>query len=339
MLAILGIGVLIVVHEFGHYLAAKWSGMRVSRFSVGFGPVLYRTGTRGETEFVLSAIPFGGYVAIDGMNPEDPQEADDPGSYHSKPGFAKFGTLIAGSAANYLLGFLLFFVFFAFLYAKPVPPVVLEKVTSGDAAAQAGLQAGDVILGTEGHVFEETSEFVEAIANSGGEPVRFMVKREQGHEIVEVTPKPAAGTYLIGVQFRPQDRTFAPLGLVKGFQAAGVSVVDSTVGVLRSLSALFGGQVGLDAVDGPLGIVKDLSGQVQSSSTAAVAYLARLSIVLGFFNLLPVPALDGGRLLFLFVAWVRRKPIEPRFEGIIHVAGFALLLTLIAVVSVSDVFE
>jgi regulator of sigma E protease len=339
VLAILGIGVLIVIHELGHYLAAKWAGMRVSRFSIGFGPVLYKTGSRGETEFVVSAIPFGGYVAIDGMSPEDPADTSDTGSYHSKSTFAKFGTIVAGPAANYVLGFVLFFAFFAFMYAKPVPPVEIQTVQPDSPAQQGGLKEGDAIVGVDGERFGELRQFVQAIEGSKGEAIRFDVERDGERRVVEVTPEPVAGSYFIGVNYRPRDREFAPMGVVQGFQVAWRTVGESSYGVLKSLAALFGGQVGLNAVDGPLGIVKDLSGQVKASSAASVAYLARLSIVIGFFNLLPIPALDGGRLMFLLVAWVRRKPIEPRFEGLIHFAGFALLLTLIAVVSVSDVFE
>jgi regulator of sigma E protease len=340
VIAILAVGVLIIVHEAGHYLAAKWSGMRVSRFSIGFGPVLYKT-QRGETEFALSAVPLGGYVQIDGMNPEDGTDANDPGAYHAKPFFAKFGTVLAGPAANYLLGFLLFFLFYAFLFAEPVPPVRVTDVVDGRPAAEAGLKEGDLIIGVEGQDFETVQGLTEAIQASEGSPVPFVVERDGTRRVLPVIPEleELSGRYLIGIRFEGSDTRPNPLGPVRGVQVAALQLVNSSYGVLLGLSALIGQGLGLDAVDGPIGIVRDLSSQVERSSARALAYIARLSVVLGFFNLLPVPALDGARLMFLLVGAVRRRPVEPRLEAWIHLTGFALLFTVLVLVSIRDVFE
>jgi len=338
ILAILAVGVLIIVHEAGHYFAAKWSGMRVSRFSVGFGPVIYRH-QRGETEFALSAVPLGGYVQIDGMNPEDGTDADDQRAYHAKPFFAKFGTVIAGPVANYLLGFVLFFAFFAFFYAKPAPPVRIIDVVEGQAAAAAGVQPGDVIVGAEGRTFGEVADLSDAIQASNGGPLTLQVQRDGEVRDLTLEPKEMAGQYLIGVRFEGTSRISDPKGIVGGAQLAGRALVQESWGLLVGLSLLVTNTVGLDAVDGPIGIVKGLADQVERSSAGALAFVAKLSVVLGLFNLLPIPALDGARLMFLTVGAIRRKPVEPRLESWIHVTGFALLFGLLLVVSFRDIFE
>lgn len=339
VLAILAVGVLIIVHEGGHYLAAKWSGMRVSRFSIGFGPVVYKTGTRGETEFVVSLIPFGGYVAIDGMNPEDGTDQDDPAGYHAKPFFAKFGTILAGPLANYILAFLIFFGFFAFLYVEQMPPIRVTDVNAESPAAVAGLEAGDVLVGTEGQPFEAFDDVRDVIQASGGEPLRFLVRRDGAEEVVEVEPKEVGGGYLIGIRYEGTGTRSRPLGVMRGAVVAGEKVALATRNAFMGLAGLLTGQVGLDAVDGPIGIVKQLSDTAQKSAPGTLVMVAGLSVALGFFNLLPLPALDGGRLMFLLVGAIRRRPIEQRVESYIHVAGFLLLLGLILVVSYGDFLQ
>jgi regulator of sigma E protease len=338
ILAILAVGVLIIVHEAGHYYAAVWSGMRVSRFSVGFGPVIYRT-QRGETEFALSAVPLGGYVQIDGMSPEDGTDPDDPRAYQSRPFFAKFGTVLAGPVANYALGFLLFFLFFAFFYARPAPPVRIVDVVAGQAAEAAGIRAGDVIVGANGEAFESVDDLSRVVDASDGGPVVFQVRRDEALQDIAVEPRPAAGTYLIGVRFEGTSRVRDPQGVVAGAGLAAKALVQESWGMLMGLSMLVTRTVGLDAVDGPIGIVKGLADQVERSSAGALAFVAKLSVVLGLFNLLPIPALDGARLMFLTVGAIRRRPVEPRLESWVHLAGFALLFGLLLVVSLGDLFE
>jgi len=338
ILAILAVGVLIIVHEAGHYLAAKWSGMRVSRFSVGFGPVIYRH-QRGETEFALSAVPLGGYVQIDGMNPEDGTDPDDDRAYHAKPFFAKFGTVIAGPVANYLLGFVLFFAFFAFFYARPAPPVRIVDVVEGQAAAEAGMEPGDVVVGAGGDRFDRVEELSEAIDEAAGGPLTLQVRRDGESMNITLTPKQIAGQYLIGVRFEGTSQISDPQGVFEGARLAGLALVRESWGMLVGLSMLVTQTVGLEAVDGPIGIVKGLADRVEQSSAGAMAFIAKLSVVLGLFNLLPIPALDGARLMFLTVGAIRRKPVEPRVEGWVHVTGFALLFGLLLLVSFRDLFE
>ncbi len=339
--SILAVGFLIIFHEAGHYLAAKWGGMKVSRFSVGFGPVIYRY-QGAETEFVLSSIPLGGYVAIDGMNPEDEAEADDPRSFQNRPFAAKFGAVLAGPAANYLLAFILFFFFYAFFNAVEAPPVRVVDVIDEQAAMEAGLQKDDLLVGADGTPFVAMQDLDDAIQGSDGSVVRFDVRRDGRDLVVPVQPRPMGGRYLIGIRLQGTEWESDPLGIWGGLSTAGRALWVQSGRMLDQLAALpallFSGG-GVKAVDGPIGIVKGLADSVERSSVGALRLIASLSLMLGLFNLLPIPALDGARLMFLLIGAVRRKPVEPRLENWVHLAGFILLFGLLLVVSVNDVFE
>ena len=331
--AILAVGLLIIIHEYGHYWVAKKSGMRVSRFSVGFGPVLFKT-DRGETQFRVSAIPLGGYVQIDGMSPNDGTDPDAPGAFSNRPFHLKFATILAGPFANYLLGFFLLFAYLAAFYEAPFPPVKVLDVLPDSGAAEAGLQKDDLIVGVRNTRFETVEDFGTAIEQSGGAPIPFQVVRDGQERTVAVTPKRSGDSYRLGVSYDAAEYRVAPQPVPEAFVEAGRRTVAMSVAMLVGLARIFDEGTRLS---GPIGIVKGLSRQVRRSVTAALGSIAQLSIALGLFNLLPIPALDGSRLLFLLVGAIRRKPVEPQLEQVIHFVGFVLLLGLLLIVSIKDV--
>jgi regulator of sigma E protease len=338
VLAIIAVGVLIIIHEAGHFFAARWSGMSVSRFSIGFGPSIARV-RRGETEFQVGAIPLGGFVQIDGMSPGDGTDPDAPGSFASRPFHQKFAAILAGSAANYVLGFALLVFFYAVFAYEPRPPVLVKEVVADSPAATAGLMAGDQLVGTASAAFARLDDFPAAIAARGGEPVDFLVERGGQRRVVTVDPEPRpGGGFIIGIAYEAGGRVKQELSLG---EAAGRSLDElwrTSAGTVLALAALVtpGGSAG---VSGPIGIVQGLSARVEKSLSDALAEVARLSIALGFFNLLPIPALDGSRLLFLFVGLVRRRPVDARLEQLIHVSGLVLLLALMVLVSIKDIMR
>ncbi len=335
VLAVIAVGVLIVVHEAGHHLAARWSRMTVRRFSIGFGPVLARF-ERGGTEFQLGAVPLGGFVQIDGLAPGDGTDPEAPGSFQARPFHQRFATILAGPAANYLLGFALLFVFHVAFHSEPRPPIRVEQVAEGSPAALAGLQPGDLVIGTSSAAFAEVDDFTRSIAAAGGAPVDFVVERGGARRTVRVAARPrAGGGHVIGVAYAPAARVERPLGPAEAARASLDEVARISAGTIQALGALVTPGAGV-GVSGPIGIVQGLSAQVRSSLAGALAEVARLSIALGFFNLLPIPALDGSRLLFLFVGMVRRRPVDARLEQILHVVGMVLLLALLALVSMKD---
>lgn len=336
LLAILAVGVLIIFHEWGHFFFARLAGMSVRRFSVGFGPALARF-ERNGTEYQIGLIPLGGYVQIDGMSPDDGTDPNAPGSYQRAAFHQKLSTIFAGPLANYVLGFALLFTFFAAFNEDPRPPVRVVDVAPESPAAAAGLKSGDLVLGVGEGRFEKIAEFAEAIAKSDGQAVAFAVRREGGEvESVAVTPRRDGQRLLIGIAFEPAEFVPRHLGVVDALGAAWNETWSMSGQMLQGLAALVtpGSSVG---VTGPLGIVQGLSAQLERSTTQALRGVAQLSIMLGLFNLLPIPALDGSRLLFLLLGAVRRKPLNARVEAVVHGVGMLLLLGLLVLVSIKDV--
>ncbi len=329
LVAILLLGVLIAIHEAGHYLAARLSGMRVERFSLGFGPAL-ATFTRGETEWRIGALPFGGYVKIAGMNPGDDVAPDDPRSYANKPAWMRLAVILAGAIMNFVLAWALFFGLL--LAGLDVPTTKVGGLVEGMPAAAAGLLEGDRIVAVGGAPTRTFSELSEAMAENAGKPTTLSVERGGERLELPVTPTEAG---LIGV--RPSDEVVeVAFGPGEAAVRASYRVVNGILGTIATIVALVSGTAEGNLM-GPIGITSEIAKNVHRGVTWLLGIAASLSIALGFFNLLPVPALDGGRAVFLGVEVVRRKPIDARAEAWIHGVGFLLLLGLILAVSVGDV--
>lgn len=333
--AILAIGILIILHEAGHYWAAVRSGMRVRRFSVGFGPSIAKI-ERGGTEFQIAAIPFGGFVQIDGMSPHDGSDPSAPDSYLNRPVHLRFATIFAGPFANYLVGFVLLFAYYAFFATEELAPVRVLRVAEASAAAKAGLAADDLIVGTSSGAFDRAAELIAAIQAAGGRPLALRVRRGEVEETRVVVPEPVGGAFRIGIELQATGHRGNALGVGAGLGAAWDRVWRTSGLVLEAVSGLFSAG-GCDRVAGPIGMVKSLSASVRASVAQALAFVGDISIMLGLGNLLPIPSLDGSRLMFLTAGVIRRKPVDARVESIIHAAGFILLLVLLFVVSIGDV--
>jgi regulator of sigma E protease len=334
--AILALGVLIVIHEAGHFFVARWSRMKVPRFSIFFGPAIAKI-KRGETEYQIGAIPLGGFVQIEGMNPHDGSDPSSPTSYMNRPVHLRIATLFAGPAANYLLGFLMLFAFYAFFATEPLAPVRVLAVSEGSAAEKAGLAKGDLIVGTATAAFDRADELRETIQEHGKEGLVLIVERDGQQRPVKLVPDELpGGDYRIGIELEETRRRRVELGIGGGAKAAATHVAAATVGMLKFFGGLFQGQ-GCDQVSGPIGMVKGVSRRVERSVTDALASIGEISVMLGIFNLLPIPALDGSRLLFLLVGVLRRKPVDAKIEAYVHVAGLLLLFALMILISIGDV--
>jgi regulator of sigma E protease len=335
--AILAIGILIILHEAGHYFAAKWSGMRVRRFSIGFGPALAKVVRRG-TEFRIGALPLGGYVQIDGMSPQDGSDPSSPDNYMAKPVHVRAATIFAGPFANYLLGFVLLALFYAFFYIVELAPLRVVEVVDDSPAAKAGLLKGDLIIGTSSAAFAGTEDLLEAIKNSGG-ALSLAVEREGEKKTILLQPEAVDGGGMrIGIAYEATRHEMRPLGFSPGVGAALTHVWQTSVNQLKGLASLIRGASGTK-LSGPVGMVKGLARRAEMSWAAALASVADLSVMLGLLNLLPIPALDGSRLMFLILGLIRRKPIDSRVEAVVHFAGFVLLLLLLVGVSLGEVLE
>lgn len=345
-LAILALGLLIVVHEAGHYAVARLSKMRVERFSVGFGPALLRWRGKSNTQFQIAALPLGGFVQITGMNPHEEIDPHDPYVYPNRPTWQRFLTIFAGPATNYLAAIAtIFFVFAVAGMNTGRGWVRVGSVIAGEPAA-GKLQPGDRILavnGTEVVISRDdpksVGRFKELIQRSQGAPVTIRVLRDGKEREVVVTPELVtdAGTreYRVGIQMDIEGER-APVGIGTAAWESLRYPVDKSAEILVGLKKIVTREEKGEVL-GPVGIADAIKQQIEFGWVRALEVLAMLSVYLGLFNLLPLPALDGGRLVFLGYELATRRRPNPRVEAAVHMIGFVALFLLMILVTFKDI--
>lgn len=331
---VFGLALLMIVHEGGHYLAARAFGMRVVRFSIGFGPVLWsHQPQENGTVFQVALIPFLAYVQIAGMNPFEEVDPEDRTSYANASVLARIVAIFGGPLANYLFASVLFFA--ALLIGGRLIHTLEVTVADGGAAQAAHMQNGDLIKKINGTPMADFEQMRQIVLESPGKPLNIQVERAGKLVDLKVTPQPKAenGGGQIGVS--PHS-----IRLPLPASEAAVNSVIMPAQVVRALV------VGLARIVtfrekpqlmGPLGIAKETGKAASEGWGYYLQFLGMLSAYLGGFNLVPFPALDGGRLVFLGYEAVTRRRTNARIEANIHFVGLVVLLLLIAVVSVFDV--
>lgn len=338
LLAILLLGILITVHELGHYLSARALKIAVKEFSVGFGPKLWqRKSAKTDTMYSLRSIPLGGYCAFYDEDTET-LPAEDPRRYNAAAAWKRMIVVIAGATMNILLAFLLAIVLHLSYSALPVQPYITD-VEPGTPAYTAGIQPGDRIVAVEGQAIAEgdinaLSAAIETLAE--GEAVTLTLQRGEDTVTVSVIPlySEAEGRPLIGVGLRAGERLTAG----QAVQGAWDSCVYASTLILKSLGQLIFHGEGAQDISGPVGVVQVIAEQTRSGGLYMYLNLAILiSINLGLINLLPIPGLDGSRFLFLIAEAIRRKPVNRRVEGTIHMIGFMLLFGLLILFTFRDI--
>ena len=332
---VLGFAVLIVIHELGHFALARLVGMRVERFSVGFGPVLWSR-HRGDTEWCLSALPLGGYVRIAGMAPGEAIDPADRGAYPNHPAWQRFLVILAGPAMNYLLALAIAVTMFATLgLPQPDPAPVAGDIIAGSAAERAGLRAGDRVLTFDGKPVGTWNDLVAAVQASPGRPVVLSVRRagappEAPPQPVAATPDDRGGVGQLGI--RPAlvtVRAGAGEALALGVRRTNAQAAS----ILAGLAQVVTGRQKAE-LRGPLGIAQEMARSARAGALQFVMMLWFISIVLALFNLLPIPALDGGRLTFLGYELVARRPVNQKVENVVHLIGAVALIGLLLGVTV-----
>ena len=335
--------VIVISHEFGHYAIARRNGIRVNEFDIGMGPVLYRKEGL-ETDLCIRLLPIGGACMFDGMDVADDGEEDgipDEHSFPNAPVAARIAAVLAGPMANFILGFIFSLILVAFV-GTDLP--VIQEVIPDSAAMEAGLQAGDVIKKVNGeniHIYREVTLI--SMMNYG-EPLRITYERDGERMTADLTPRFDAedNRYYIGIRGSGEYLKCNPFQVFQyGFYETGYWLKAT----YKSLGLIFRGHFSKDDFSGPVGVVKVVDDTYEETAPygpAAViltflSLATLLTVNLGVINLLPLPALDGGRLLFLLLEAVRGKPIPPEKEGLVHLAGFAVLMFVMILVLFNDI--
>jgi regulator of sigma E protease len=331
LVAIFGLGLLIAAHEAGHLLLAHLMRMRVETFSLGFGPRLW--GFRsGETDYRLSALPLGGYCKIAGFTPDEPaaQDPADTGAYMNKPAWRRALVIFAGPGVNYVTAFALIFALYVTRGFGDLSTTRIQVVPGGPAAA-AGLATGDRIVAIDGVAIADFEGIRHELQKSGAPAVRHLeVLRSGERRAFEVHPAPN-GTISVA-----PEQVLIRVGAGEALSRASRDVWTLAAADLSAVWDLVRFKGGA-SLAGPVGIVQAASREVKRGLADFATILANISVGLAVFNLLPVPALDGGRLVFLAGELATGRKANPRFESMVNVAGMLLLLALlVSVVVFSD---
>lgn len=331
--SIIVFGVLIFFHELGHFMVAKMVGIKVLEFSLGFGPKLISI-TSKETAYNLRVFPLGGFVRMAGMDPDEEEEEDDRG-FNRKSVFERISVIAAGPIMNFVLTIVLLAFIFT-THGLPELTTVVQEAIEGRPAALAGIRAGDRIVEINNNRMETWDELKRTVAANPGHELEIIIERDQERIIYRVVPyRDDRGQGLIGIQ--PTQKKVGPL---MAFVAGTKYTVYMCYQILDYLGKGITGQVALE-LGGPVIIVATINDAVRSTSWLVnlLSLSAFLSVSLGLFNLFPIPALDGSRIVFLVLEKLRGRPVEPKKENFIHMIGFGLLIMLIVVITYNDILR
>ncbi|SNB46389.1 RIP metalloprotease RseP [Geobacter sp. DSM 9736] len=341
--AIIVLGVLIFVHELGHFLFAKLFGVGVEKFSLGFGTKVVGF-KRGETEYLISAFPLGGYVKMVGEGGDvELSEEEKARSFAAKPPLQRIAIVAAGPVFNLLFAWIAFIA--VFMIGVPSVTTKIGEVVKDKPAAQAGIKAEDVVTAINGRSVDRWDEFAKEIAEGAGKPVSVQVKRGDAVHSFTMTPETRTAKNLFGENVTTPvigvvaagdvviDR-FGPVdALLKG-SVQSWNVVKLTV---LSLVKLVERTVPLDTVGGPIMIAKMAGQQAAAGGASFIAFMALLSVNLGILNLLPVPILDGGHLFFFFIELVTGRPVSQKTREVAQQVGLVLLVGLMLLAFYNDI--
>ncbi|BAF59442.1 MAG: RIP metalloprotease RseP [Pelotomaculum sp.] len=337
MASIFVFGMLIFFHELGHFMLAKLVGIKVREFSLGFGPKIFGM-HRGETAYNLRALPLGGFVRMAGMDPnEEEEDVDEERGFNRKTIGQRAAVIFAGPLMNFLLAVLLLAVIFIF-QGLPVPSnsTRVGEVIPGFPAEKAGIVANDRIVAVNGQRVETWEEMVGIINGMPEQKILIDFEREGTLRQVElVTARDENGLGKIGVY---QANDFVRVGPLRSLALGAEWTGRVTVMILDFISKMLFGQVPAD-LGGPVRVVSEIGKAAQVGFFFLLQLSAFLSINLGLFNLFPIPALDGSRILFLAWEKIRGRPVDPVKENFIHLVGFGLLLLLMVVITYNDILQ
>lgn len=322
--------ILIFPHELGHFIAAKLCGVQVNEFAFGMGPVILKKQGK-ETLYSIRALPVGGFCAMEG---EDTEEAtENPRAFNNKSWWKKIIILVAGAAMNIIIAFLV--MIFAAVYAG-TPTTTINSVTDGGAASMAGIQAGDKIVRVSDSRVDSWEEFVGCMQKEikADKTISITVERSGKEKTFSLSPqRQKNGKYVIGVVSKQRHNLFT------GIKNGTASTVKMTKALFESFKMLFTSKEAFNQVSGPVGMIKIVSDAAGLGVFYYLYLVALISLNLAIFNLLPLPALDGGRIIFVIIRMFTGRAISDKVEARVHMIGMALLLTLTVFVTWNDIMR
>jgi len=328
LVSVIIFGVLILSHEFGHFIVARKCGVIVEEFAMGMGPVLWKKETE-ETTYSIRLFPIGGFCQMKGEDSEDNEE----GSFSALKPFKKILVLCAGSAMNFIVAVILFFTIICF--SGNVATTTIATVLEDSPAALSELRAGDEIIMIDGTALGEWEELSSLINSKGGNPVTFTVVSE-GESVkkdIIVTPYLDEETQSYKVGITPEVTTNVFLAFFQAFGYVGTYIRL----IFEVFGELFGGVIGMEAFSGPIGATVMIGQTISMGFVYVLNIAASIAVSLGLFNMFPFPALDGSRVLFAFIEWIKGSPVNPKWEGAIHFAGLVFLMGFAVFIAYNDI--
>jgi regulator of sigma E protease len=342
--AILVFGLLVLFHELGHFVLAKMSGVQVYEFSIGFGPRIAGI-KRGETEYSLRSIPLGGYVRMAGMDPDEDKREATPDqvvspekSFMHKSVSKRIGIIAAGPLMNFVLAFLLFSLSI-FFFGYPTLKNVVGGVLKDKPAVKMGIKQGDVIKTINNELVEDWDDVVSIIRDKPGSMIAVKIVRGKETRVFNITPEKDAKTGLgiIGITPVPTP-IYMHKGVIQSFKLGGYQTYRVLYMTKEFIKKMIAKQMPVQ-LSGPVRITYELGKAAEMGFNNLLDFAGILSMQIGIFNLLPIPALDGSRILFLGLEGIRGIPIDPSKENFIHLVGLALLLLLMVVITYQDILQ
>lgn len=317
----------ILLHELGHFTVAKMVGIKVNEFAIGMGPKVYQN-QKGETKYTLRALPIGGYVQMEG---ED-EESNDPRSFSNASPWARMAVVVAGAFMNFVLAIIVLTIV---SFSMGTPTTVIEEITNGSPAELAGIMPGDRITHINNIKVDSWNELSNQISSLSPNQ-EMKVKVVRGSEYNEFDVKPISdqeGRTIIGIS--PKYKKSISSAIKSGFETTGMILKL----MFNFIGMVFKGQVSINDLSGPIGVINEVGQAAKMGIVNLLLILGFISVNLGFFNLLPIPALDGSRLIFILIEIIRGKPVDSKKENLIHLVGFMLLIGLMLVVSYKDLIR
>jgi regulator of sigma E protease len=328
--------IITLAHELGHLYFSKKVGIRVHEFGLGFGPTLF-TWSRNNTVYKINLLPILGYVKIAGIDTDDPAEASTPEAerYYTKNPFQKFISIFAGPLMNLVLGFFIFSLVFALFGIPSGLSNQIASVSPGSEAEKVGIKPGDCIVAIDGKKYAQVEDAIKTIHASSDKKLDITIERAGKTLHFNATPKyhKKMKVGLIGFALKAVYSKVSPL---KAIYHGGKETLSLSLTILVLFGKLLTGKLALGDLAGPVGIAQITGQYAQGGLFSFLGFLAFFSINVAVINLLPIPAMDGGRLVFILIEAIFRKPINIELENKIHLVGFYLLLGLMALLTVND---